>query len=649
MNFFEDQKRARQNTTRLVVLFTLAVVGTAIAVHLTFVFFYLYFHRDPALRDAFDLGFWEMLGVVPPILHWLLLGGTAGFIVFLSLARLYVLRQGGGEAVAELFNVKRLVPHSADVKEKMLFNVVEEMSIASGTPMPPVYVIEDEQGINAFAAGYAPTDSVLAFSRGCLEHLSRDELQGVVGHEMSHVFHGDARINVQIAGWLYGILCVSNLGRSMMRVRSSSRSKGRGQIFLMGLALNVIGLVGYFFGRLIQSAISRQREFLADASAVQYTRNPLGIAGALKKILDLPTGSVMNSKAAGEVSHFFFSEALSRSLFSMFQTHPPLEERIRAIAPSVLSELATDPLSKAEAEEARKLRRAEDIARAKKSFDNWNQQVSLTPGLAEPASPLPPAAARARSETASLELEWKDRLSGATALLESIPNDLHQRLVDRDKILSVPLILLLSGSLWYWRRNPAPEGLEDKLRGVGVLDSWDELLRMAESIGSFTQVWRLKLVEIAAPALAENPKVSRLLELSEVLIRADSKVSIFELMLFSVMWHFSVRGDAKKAYRAEIRKIEVLSRERAMVESVVKLCHSAGAGENALDRHGLELRSFASGLDSLARLVPLAKQEFIKGLHGICQSDGRVNDTEEAALRALHLALDCPEGVMGNA
>lgn len=645
MNFFENQKRARQNTTRLVVLFALAVLGTAIAVHLTFVFFYLYFHRDPAFRNAFDLGFWEMLGVVPPILRWLLLGGTAGFIVFLSLARLYMLRQGGGQAIADLFNVKRLMPHSADVKEKMLFNVVEEMSIASGTPMPPVYVIEDEQGINAFAAGYAPTDSVLAFSRGCVEHLSRDELQGVVGHEMSHVFHGDARINVQISGWLYGILCVSNLGRSMMRVRSSSRSKGRGQVFLIGLALNIIGLVGYFFGRLIQSAISRQREFLADASAVQYTRNPLGIAGALKKILDFPTGSVMNSKAAGEVSHFFFSEALSRSVFSMFQTHPPLEERIRVIAPSVLSELATDPLTKAEAEEARKRRRAEDIARAKKSFDNWNQQVSLAPGLVEP-SPIPPAAARARSETASLDLEWKDRLSGATALLESIPSDLHQRLLDRDKILSVPIILLLSGGLWYWRRNPAPEGLEAKLPGVGVQDSWHELLRMAESIGSFTQVWRLKLVEIAAPALAENSKVSRLLELSEVIIRADSKVSIFELMLFSVMWHFSIRGDARKAYRAEIRKIEVLSREKTMVESVLKLCHSAGAGEIALDKHGLELTSFASGLDSLARLVPLVKQEFIKSLHGICQSDGRVNDTEEAALRALHLALDCPEGVI---
>jgi hypothetical protein len=375
----------------------------------------------------------------------------------------------------------------------------------------------------------------------------------------------------------------------------------------------------------------------------------LGIAGALKKILDFPTGSVMNSKAAGEVSHFFFSEALSRSLFSMFQTHPPLEERIRAIAPSVLSELAMDPQQKAEAEEARKLRRAEDIARAKKSFDNWNQEISIAAGLVEPASPLPPAAATARRETASLEHEWKDRLSGATALLESIPRDLHQRLVDRDRVLSVPVILLVSGSLWFWRRNPAPDRFEAKLREVGVMDSWDELLRMAESIGNFTQVWRLKLVEIAAPALAENSKVSRLLDLSKGLIRADSKLSVFELMLFSVMWHFSVRGDAKNAYRAEIRKIDVLSREKTMVESVVKLCHSAGAGEIALDKHGFELTSFASSLDSLARLVPLAKSDFIKGLHGLCQSDGRVSDTEEAALRALHVALDCPEGVMGGA
>jgi Zn-dependent protease with chaperone function/uncharacterized tellurite resistance protein B-like protein len=611
MNFFEDQKRARRNTTRLVVLFAAAVVATALAVYLAFVAVYVFLPREGLHEEDLRVGFLDTLLAVPPHLQWSILGGTVGFIVFLSLARLYMLRQGGGHAVAELFNVKRLMPQSRDVKEQTLFNVVEEMSIASGTPMPPVYVIEGEQGINAFAAGYAPSDSVLAFSRGCVEHLSRDELQGVVGHEMSHVFHGDARINVQIAGWLYGILCVSNMGRGMMRVRSSSRSSkgGNGQIVLIGFLLFVVGLVGYFFGRIIQAAISRQREFLADASAVQYTRNPLGIAGALKKILDLPAGSVMTSKAAGEVSHFFFSNALSSSFVTLFQTHPPLEERIRAIAPEVLSGQASGP-----------------------------------------AKGAPPAAPpRARPEAVSRDHEWRDRLIGAAALLESVPGDLHERLVGREKVLSVPVILLLSGSLWFWRRNPAPEGLLRQLQELGVEDSWDDLLRMAESIGSFTQVWRLKFVEIAAPALAENDKVSRLLEASEGIIRADSKISIFELMLFGVMWHFSVRGDAKKVYRAEIRKIEGLSRERTMVESLLRFCHGTGAAEVAIDKQGFDLLSFASSLDSLARLVPAAKGEFIKGLHKICQNDGRVSDTEEAALRALHLALDCPEGVMDHA
>src|SRR5208283_107876 len=234
-------------------------------------------------------------------------------------------------AVAESLNGRLLTSNTNNPDERKLLNVVEEMSIASGVPMPKVYVLDNEDGINAFAAGHTPSDAAVAVTRNCMTKLSRDELQGVIGHEFSHILNGDMRLNLRLMGTIFGILCLAIIGRVLLQTaRGGGRGRGQNPLPLLGLLLLVIGYIGVFFGRLIQAAVSRQREFLADASSVQFTRNPEGITGALKKIGGLgETGSRLSHAHAEELSHMFFGNGVSEPFIGLLETHPPLAERIR--------------------------------------------------------------------------------------------------------------------------------------------------------------------------------------------------------------------------------------------------------------------------------------------------------------------------------
>ncbi len=235
---------------------------------------------------------------------------------------------GGGSAVAESLGGRLVNPNTTNPDERKLLNVVEEMAIASGVPVPQVYVLDNEDYINAFAAGHTTGDAAVAVTRNCMTKLTRDELQGVIGHEFSHILNGDMRLNLRLIGILFGIFCIATIGRILMYVRG----RNSGGVVMMGLLLLAIGSLGVLFGRLIQAAVSRQREFLADASSVQFTRNPLGLSGALQKIGGY--GSRMESPHASDASHLFFGNALGDPLFSWMSTHPPIDQRIRAIDPT---------------------------------------------------------------------------------------------------------------------------------------------------------------------------------------------------------------------------------------------------------------------------------------------------------------------------
>ena len=268
-NFFQQQDSARRKTFQLVVYFVLAILILIALVYGLLLALSMYGAREP-------VSWWqpELLLLAAPGVG-LVVGGASAFKV----AQL----ASGGQAVALMMGGEEVPGTTTDARQKRLLNVVEEMALAAGVPVPPVYVLE-EPGINAFAAGYAPGDAVVAVSQGCLNYLTRDELQGVVAHEFSHILNGDMRLNIRLIGLIFGIMALSIIGRILMltsRGRSSGRNDSRGGLVLLGLGVFVLGLVGAFFGRLIMAAVSRQREYLADASAVQFTGNPDGTGGAL--------------------------------------------------------------------------------------------------------------------------------------------------------------------------------------------------------------------------------------------------------------------------------------------------------------------------------------------------------------------------------
>jgi Zn-dependent protease with chaperone function len=334
MDFFEHQEVARRATGRLILYFLLAVAAIVVAVYFVVLLALVFIAPDsgqPGESNPYMETPWH------PELFAVVAAATVGVILLGSLYKTSQLASGG-EGVALMMGGRLIDRQTSDLAERRLLNVVDEMALASGTPVPPVYVMDKEQGINAFAAGRNPGDAVITVTRGCLDYLTRDELQGVMAHEFSHVLNGDMRLNLRLVGILHGILIIAILGWYVLRSmrfsgRSSRSGKGGGgaivMILVIGLGLLVIGSVGLFFGKLIKSAVSRQREYLADASAVQFTRLPEGIAGALKKIGGRPETSRISDAHGEEISHMFFCSAAGSRRGQLFATHPPLDARVR--------------------------------------------------------------------------------------------------------------------------------------------------------------------------------------------------------------------------------------------------------------------------------------------------------------------------------
>src|SRR5262245_33763556 len=318
MDFFERQDRARRNTLQLIVYFGFGVVLMILAVYLAVL---VAFTGLSASESRHSHGFGERSR--PAFTLWnpsWFMGAATGTLSVVLLGALYRVSglSRGGKAVAEMLNGRPISPVTTDPDERKVLNVVEEMALASGVPVPPVYLLANESGINAFAAGHSPSDAVIGVTAGTVRLLKRDELQGVIAHEFSHILNGDMRLNLRLMGWVFGILCLAIIGRMLLQVRGGKKNP----LPVLGIALLVIGWAGVFFGRLIQAAVSRQREFLADAAAVQFTRNPEGLAGALKKIGGLKMGSRIKAAEAEEASHMFFGNGVGKSFLHLWDTHP---------------------------------------------------------------------------------------------------------------------------------------------------------------------------------------------------------------------------------------------------------------------------------------------------------------------------------------
>jgi Zn-dependent protease with chaperone function len=339
MDFFQRQEIARRNTKWLEVYFALAVIGTILALYAVAIAFYSY----ESSQDISSPDDW-----------WnpqLFLGVSVVTLAIIGCGSLYKISalSGGGYKVAEMLGGRPVNSQTTLPNERKLINVVEEMAIASGTPVPQIYILPDKGGINAFAAGHSTGDMVICVTEGSLQTLTRDELQGVIGHEFSHILNGDMKLNLRLMGLVFGILCLTIIGKVLLRTRGR-----KNPLPFIGLAMIVIGGVGFFFAKLIKSAANRQREFLADASSVQFTRNPGGLANALKKVG--ACGSRVDEPNADDASHLFFANGMPESFFGWMSTHPPLEQRIKELDPNWDGQFITPPEAPDDADDSQTAR-----------------------------------------------------------------------------------------------------------------------------------------------------------------------------------------------------------------------------------------------------------------------------------------------------
>jgi Zn-dependent protease with chaperone function len=635
-DFFERQDAARRQTTILVVGFALALVTlTSLVYLLTFGLFAS--SADP--RDP-PPPLWN------PQLFVAVLGGVSAVVGGSSLVRIAQLASGG-KAVALMLNGREIPGTSVEPRQRQLLNVVEEMAIASGVPVPPVFLLPDEAGINAFAAGHAPGDAVVAVSQGCLDYLTRDELQGVVAHEFSHILNGDMRMSLRLAGLVYGILALSQIGWLLMRVTDNSSSsrdrddnKNATGIFLLGLGLYLLGLGGAFFGWLIQAAISRQREFLADASAVQFTRNPEGIAGALKKIGGLDVGSRVDDPHAGEFSHLFLADAFcGRRWTDLLATHPPLEERIRRLDPQFDGRFAPVlPLAEADVERPAQ-----------------NRPPLKVPGIGQAIL----ASAASSLAVAQVGRVEPQHLTYAADLSFDIPPLLREAAREPFNARALVYCLLLDSRPNY--RNAQL----DQIRQYADPRDVDTVLRLAKPVHELSDAARLPLIDLALPALRQmSPQQHQVFrDQVKALIEADQQTTLFEYALHCMLRRYlyadskTKRSAARWTAPIQVAEpvVQLLSLlawegqpegdqdvEPAFVAGLSAFLGHADGHYRLLARDQCSLRAFDTSLRTLADAAPDVKRQVVAACAACIVTDRQVTVREYELLRAISASLDCP-------
>lgn len=629
MDFFDHQERARRNTGRLVLLFGLAVLLILAGVN---------------VAVALVLG--SQGGLYPVEVALLVTLATLVLIGGGSLYRMARLK-GGGRIVAEELGGRRVLRERATPHEQRLLNVVEEMAIASGVPVPAVYLLDQEPGINAFAAGWSPTDAVVGVTRGALEQLDRDELQGVIAHEFSHILHGDMRLNVRLMGILHGILLLGLIGQMVLRsLRFSGRSSKRGGqgtalVLGIGIALLVLGYGGTFFGQLIKAAVSRQREFLADSAAVQYTRNPLGIAGALMRIGGLKEGSALQHPRANEASHMFFGAGVGTLFGRLHATHPPLEERVVRIVPQLKGRL----------ERAR----AGDRAAAASLQRGASGLAQEFPQLAASAA-LPPPAPSALQQAGAPSAE---HLELARSLVGRIPPRLAAAAREPHGARALIYALLLD------ERSEVRAHQREALASATPAGFLAELDRLYPIVAGLRRELRVPLVDLALPALAEltdSQHLSLLRDL-DALVEADRRVTLEELTVrrlvrqqLDPLHHGGLAPGPRREGRVALTELaeparlllSALAREGAEDEAAAARAFAAGwertrlGAAAPLPAGDLDGRALDRALQALSELAPLERRRLLEAAAAAVEHDGVVRPVEAELFRLVAGALRCP-------
>ncbi|MEH6356955.1 MAG: M48 family metallopeptidase [Marinobacter sp.] len=661
--FFQRQAKARRNTLLLVVLFSTAVLLITLSVC---VVGYMVTRSSTSAL---------------PFHHWLLTSHgliTAGASVALmgagSLMR-WIDLADGGRRVAEMVGAQPINPDTSDPLERRLRNIVEEMAIASGVAVPELYVMDQETGINAFVAGYSPAEAVMVVTHGALTQLTRDELQGVVGHEFSHILNGDMRLNVRLIALLAGILMIGQIGLFLARagfysgaVRTRRDSRGQFALGTLGVALVVIGYAGVFCGRLIQAAVSRQRERLADASSVQFTRNPDGIGGALFKI-GLQGSHLDTTRHASDMNHMCFGESTPMKFMGLLASHPPIEERINALQPGLIIRLrsrlrdtrSSGALRNTQADNsAQRQGNAPSSAMGFADLDPLNTKFS-TSTKNNTGSPLAgnnryrmaadtPMSVRVGQVYPGSEIYAKD-------LLSQLPATCRGLLYTRAGAVQLSYSLLIAD---------LPADLQQSylalLPAHPVVGHQEPILqKLLPTVATLGAAARFPLLELAMPALRklDPSEQQQLIRNVKALAVADKNISLFELALTSFFSrHLTPRAGRAVAIKHRSFKpvlpalrqlFSLLARAGAdNPQQAQALFNQAMAGfgvsSNAVPEllASVSLRELNQALAKLNRLSPLLKPAIIDASAECVSQNGHISVREYEMMRLVADQLDCP-------
>ena len=647
MDFFAQQDKTRRKTKLLVFYFAVAVVALILAVYFASLAIFTgaqaHYHR---YGEQSEFALWNpqlFLGVSVGVLAVILIGST---YKTLALAQ-------GGSVVSEMMGGRLVKPNSNDPDERKLLNVVEEMAIASGVPVPQVYVMNEEDGINAFAAGHKPGDATVTVTRGCMKLLSRAELQGVIGHEFSHILNGDMRLNLRLMGIIFGILCLAIVGRVLLQTaRGGGRGRGQNPLPLLGLVLLLVGYIGVFFGRLIQAAVSRQREFLADASSVQFTRNPGGITGALKKIGGLgETGSRLSHAHAEELSHMFFGNGISEPFIGLLETHPPLPERIRVFDPNFDGKF---PYVRYDGRD----QPPEAISKPKRPpMPNIFGSVLGGAVLASGDDGKPPVI-RSHSVLPNLGNPTPLHLKYAEQMRDSLPDCV--KAAAREPLDAVALIyaMLLS-----------PDDSQRASQLVELARRVDPAIAqktgaLFPDVSTAAAHAHLPMVNLALGTLRHltAEQFNQFSQTLEWVIESDGKIELFEFVLQKIiLHHLAPQFGGVRPPTVQYYTLKPLLPDCAVVLSALANVGSNDAGgiQKAFDTGTPYLRApdgdwgllpreqcgvtqIDIALNRLAQAAPIIKKNLLEACIHTVGSDGVILESEAELLRAVADTLDCP-------
>ena len=659
MDFFSHQESARRRSGFLIFLFIVAI--TAI-MGTTYISLCVLSPITQQVSRVVGADANQSNGELPQeggqILWWqpkLLLIAIAGTLVIILSGSLYKTAElrGGGRVVATSLGGQLISHASSDPGDRQLLNVVEEMSIASAIPVPPVYVLENEAGINAFAAGYSISDAVIGVSRGAIDTLTRDQIQGVIAHEYSHILNGDMRMNIRLMGLLHGILLIALIGFYLIRITAYSGTGSRGKnnptiyLLFLGIAVVVIGSVGLLFGRLIKASLSRQREYLADASAVQFTRNPDGIAGALKKIAHLTYGSRIRSPEAESVSHMFFGNAGRTSLLNLLSTHPPLNERIKRLDPSF------DGLGQYDANSRGRLSGTEQYSTLQ-SLAEHNVHTKATTRdleLSDQSADSIPTSVTADTQSSSAASQTTTQTSCAQ-LSAAILSAAHDSYSARTVVFSV----LLSPDTSV---RATQLGIIRERHGVAVEKA---TLALGPDLSASDRYTKLCALDVCHPALSElsQSQVEELSATVKFLIEIDQQIDLFEFMAQRVITTRVDRNSAKVSsankrygsYRPYKNSISIILAAISYASGLEKeLCLQQyrqtmfsffpnGSNAKMPAREHLSLNEVSSAMDHVAKSALKVKHQLIAAAISCVSIDNKTTINELQLIRALSATLN---------